>query len=530
MKRGCDRVMQALAGAGVRHIFALSGNQIMPLFDASIEAGIRLYHTRHEAAAVYMAEGYAQLSGGVGVALVTAGAGLGNAIGPLLTARASDTPLLLLSGDSPVARDGQGAFQEMDQVGLTQSATKWSCRVTQADALSQTINEAYRLAASGRPGPIHISLPADVLLAETEVAAQPSRTEPDTPNASMLRDWLSAAQRPVLVLGPSLNATRQPGLAVALEQAAGAPVVVMESPRGLKDPALGAMAALFAEADRVLLLGKPLDFTMQFGSCAPDAAWALVHSDPGELHRAAVNRGSRVDISLEADPSEMARALALDDAAQDQRAGQGGETWRRRFQRARLKRAEPQPDNMNIAPDGLCSAVQRFMDELGDPLLVCDGGEFGQWAQAGISARRRIINGVSGAIGGGLCYAMAARVADPKAEIFALMGDGTAGFHFMEFETAVRENLPFVAIIGNDQRWNAEHQIQLREFGSERLHSCALSRARYDLAAEALGGFGALVTSLSELPEAMARALASGKPACINVMIEGAAAPNVALG
>src|SRR6056297_3872911 len=125
MTRGADAVMRALAAQGVRDIFALSGNQIMPLFDASIDAGIRLYHTRHEAAAVYMAEGHAQITGGVGVALVTAGAGLGNAIGPLLTAQASDTPLLLLSGDSPIGKDGQGAFQEMDQVGLTQSLTKW---------------------------------------------------------------------------------------------------------------------------------------------------------------------------------------------------------------------------------------------------------------------------------------------------------------------------------------------------------------------------------------------------------------------
>ena len=146
--RGADSVMQTLAAAGVRDVFALSGNQIMPLFDASLDAGVRLYHTRHEAAAVYMAEGYAQLSGRLGVALVTAGAGLGNAVGPLLTARASDTPVLLLSGDSPVGKDGQGAFQEMDQVGLTQSLTKWSVRVTRADQLGKVIAEAVPSAIS----------------------------------------------------------------------------------------------------------------------------------------------------------------------------------------------------------------------------------------------------------------------------------------------------------------------------------------------------------------------------------------------
>ncbi len=195
MNRGCDRVMQALAARGVRDIFALSGNQIMPLFDASLEVGIRLYHTRHEAAAVYMAEAYAQLTGQVGVALVTAGAGLGNAIGPLLTARASDSPILLLSGDSPVARDGRGAFQEMDQVALTQSVTKWSVRVTSADELSGVIHQAMRLAASGRPGPVHVSLPADVLTAATDVVAQAEALAPGPVDVKALGAWLIAGQR-----------------------------------------------------------------------------------------------------------------------------------------------------------------------------------------------------------------------------------------------------------------------------------------------------------------------------------------------
>ena len=122
--RGADALVRTLEREGTETIFSLSGNQIMPIFDACLETGLRLVHTRHEAAAGFMAEGHAQISGKVGVALVTAGAGLGNAIAPLLTARSSQTPLLLLSGDSPAGMDGMGTFQEMDQVGLTASATK----------------------------------------------------------------------------------------------------------------------------------------------------------------------------------------------------------------------------------------------------------------------------------------------------------------------------------------------------------------------------------------------------------------------
>ena len=520
MTRGADVVMQTLARQGVKDIFALSGNQIMPLFDASLEAGIRLYHTRHEAASVYMAEGYAQLSRGLGVALVTAGAGLGNALGPLLTARASDTPVLLLSGDSPVGKDGQGAFQEMDQVALTQSLTKWSVRVTRADDLAEVIAKAARIAMQGRAGPVHVSLPADVVMAETSVTEAGNTDAPQEANVATLRDWLDAAQRPLIVLGPALNDTRQPGLASRLERSIGAPVIVMESPRGLKDPSLGAVATVFPDADRVLLLGKPLDFTLQFGAAAPKAGWGVVNADRDEISRARGNCAERLTQIVAADPVDVARALAT--GAPPDRDG----SWRDRVQAACLRRDQTHGQDV-IHPNDISAAVQAVLEQADAPVLVCDGGEFGQWAQAGVTAPRRIINGVSGAIGGGLCYAMAARAADPTATVVAMMGDGTAGFHFAEFETAIRENLPFVAVIGNDLRWNAEHQIQMREFGADRTHGCGLSEARYDEAVRALGGFGAFVTKAEDLPEAMQQAVASGKPACINVMIDGQPAPVV---
>jgi acetolactate synthase-1/2/3 large subunit len=454
------------------------------------------------------------------VALVTAGAGLGNALGPLLTARASDTPVLLLSGDSPVGKDGLGAFQEMDQVALTQSLTKWSVRVTRAADLAEVIDKAVRTAMQGRPGPVHVSLPADVVLVAAETATTISISPPEPTNVADLRDWLGAAQRPMVVFGPSLNATRQPGLAGKLELATGAPVVVMESPRGLNDPSLGAVAQVFADADRVLLLGKPLDFTLQFGAAAPKAGWAVVHADPEELSRARRNCAERLTRSVKADPVDVARGLAFGSASESK-----GD-WLEKVRAACTRRSEAGAGDA-LTSNTLCTAVHAALQDMPNPVLVCDGGEFGQWSQASVSAPRRIINGVSGAIGGGICYAMAARAADPEATVVALMGDGTAGFHLAEFETAVRENLPFVAVIGNDLRWNAEHQIQIREFGEDRVHGCDLSGARYDEVVTALGGFGAYVTDLAEVPAALHAAIASGKPACVNVIIDGTPAPVV---
>jgi acetolactate synthase-1/2/3 large subunit len=157
---------------------------------------------------------------------------------------------------------------------------------------------------------------------------------------------------------------------------------------------------------------------------------------------------------------------------------------------------------------------------------VCDGGEIGQWPQALLTPWRRIVNGPSGAIGASLPFAIAA-CASGAAPVIAVMGDGSFGFHMAELDTAVRYRLPFLAVIGNDATWNAEHQIQLRQYGAERAHGCELLPSRYDLVTEALGGHGALVTAAADLVPALERALASGKPACVNVMIERHAAPSI---
>lgn len=142
-------------------------------------------------------------------------------------------------------------------------------------------------------------------------------------------------------------------------------------------------------------------------------------------------------------------------------------------------------------------------------------------------APRRLINGVSGTIGASLPFAIAAKILNPTGPVVAVLGDGTFGFHMAEFDTAVRYGLPFIAIVGNDARWNAEYQIQLRQYGAERARHCDLLTSRYDRVATALGGYGALVTEADALPEALEAAHASGLPACLNVLIESVPAPMI---
>jgi len=528
--RGADLLIKSLARAGVTRIFSLSGNQIMPVYDACFEEGIEIIHTRHEAAAVYMAEAYAQLTGQIGVAMVTAGTGTANALGPLLTASESDTPVLLLTGDSPVGQDGMGAFQEMQQTPMIAPLVKLTLRPRAAADLGRDAARAIRTALSGRPGPVHISLPFDVVNQDAGDADLPpvrsfarERMMPGEAEVTSTLQALAVAKRPVILCGPSLNATRFDGLA-ALAAAVDAPVIPMESPRGLKDPSLGDIAAVFKQADLIVDLGKRVDFTLSFGHVGPfdeKAAWIVASPDTAQRDQACRNLGARLMLSIAATGQDMAQALIA--------VGQGGQAradWRAEVQTKLAARTAAAGETGRITPTQLCASVQRQIDKAGDAVLICDGGEFGQWAQAATHAPARVINGISGAIGGGLCYGMAARLARPEATVFSLMGDGTAGFHFAEFETAARDGIPFVAVIGNDLRWNAEHQIQMRDYGPDRLIGCQLSDARYDLAAAALGGHGEYVPTLDQLDAALERAVASGKPACVNVLIEGWPAPS----
>lgn len=526
--RGADLLVRTLAEAGVTRIFSLSGNQIMSVYDACLDAGIALVHTRHEAAAVFMAEAWAQLTGGLGVALVTAAPGAANAVGPLFSARRSETPVLLLTGDSPRGQDGMGAFQELDQAAMTAPLAKLSFRARSAAALGEDAARAIRAALSGRPGPVHLALPADALEGDAADAAIPPRAAlapaaagagPEA--ATALRDALADAARPLILAGPVLSATRGGDLLARLSAALDAPALALESPRGLRDPALGGFAGALAEADLVVSLGKPVDFMTGFGAGA--ARWIVADPEAAERDRAHRALGARLALTLEAEPRALARSLAVGAHA----GGAGRRDWRESVaERIAARAPAPPAPPGRIGSADLAAAVARRVAAAPGAVFVSDGGEIGQWAQAGVAcAAARVINGPAGAIGAALPQAIAAAMARPGTPVWAVSGDGAAGFHLAEFETAVREGAAFVLVIGADGRWNAEHQIQLRAYGADRLVGCGLGPARYDRAAAALGGHGEYAASPDDLEAALDRAAASGGPACVHVEIEGAAAP-----
>ncbi len=540
--RGADILSRALVRAGTRNIFSLSGNQIMPVYDAAIDAKLKIVHVRHEGAAVHMADAWGRLNGEPGIALVTGGPGHANAIGALYTALAADSPLVLLSGHAPLAQLGMDAFQEMRQADLAEPIVKAAWTAQSARALGPDIARAIRIARSGRPGPVHLSLPFDVLEARVpeQEAALPDAadfTSPATALSSVAAQAILAqiaqARRPLIIAGPAMAGQRGQAARSALARASGVPVLCMESPRGVNDPGLGAVAEVLAEADLVVLIGKKLDFTLRFGrtpAFADACRFIQIDPDPLALERAARACGNPERIVLSALADSFAAIAQLTICAANTVARDAG--WSAEVEAASQYRPPAWDTASNGAqgplhPAEVGRAVQRVIDTAAESVLVVDGGEFGQWSQACVNAPCRLINGPAGSIGAAIPFALAAKLARPEATVVAMLGDGTFGFHMAEFDTAVRHMLPIVAVIGNDQCWNAEHQIQLNSYGPGRAIGCELLPTRYDQAVTALGGHGEFVTGSDDLAAALKRALNAQKPACVNVLVERLAAPNV---
>jgi acetolactate synthase I/II/III large subunit len=533
--RGADLVARTLAAAGVKQLFSLSGNHIMPLYDAALDARLAITHTRHEGAAVHMADAWGRLTGEPGIAVLTGGPGHANGIGALFTALESESPMVMISGHAPLSELGRGSFQEMAQADMAAPVVKASWTSSSAETLGEDIVRALRVATAGRPGPVHLSVPFDLLEAKSNAAipAAPFRGPAQTLGAAAadaVLALIAEAERPLVLTGAVMANGRSGGIRERLAEALGVPVICMESPRGLNDPAQGALADVVSRADVIVLLGKQPDFTLRFGqppAIAASCRIAIIDPDASALERALRVLGAeRVALATLADSAAAAARMV-------ERALPGkARAWVEEVEAA-LRRRPPEWEKIVTRADGpvhpveLGRAVQRFIEGAGESVLVSDGGEFGQWAQACVSAPTRIINGQGGSIGSAIPFALAAKIARPNAQVVAMTGDGAGGFHLLEMDTAVRAGLPLVVVTGNDACWNAEHQIQLRTYGKARAQGCELLPTRYDRVALALGGHGEFVNRTADLPDALTRAAASGKPALVNVMIERLPAPTV---
>ncbi len=533
-------VARMLAKEGVKTVFTLSGLHVAPIYAGCVEEGIRIVDTRHEQAAAHAADAWARLTRGAGVAIVTAGPGVTDAVTGVANAFAANSPLVLLGGAAPTFNQGRGSLQEMPQVPIFSSITKWADRIPSPDLVPSFLAKAFRVARSGRPGPVFLEIPWDVLsngadaaLAEAQTGYRTDARLPGDP--AKLEEavaLLARAERPAIVGGSSIW---WDGAVEALERFAtrsGIPVYLNGMGRGCLPPDhpssfhLSRKDAL-SGSDVVLVVGTPLDFRMGYGTeptFAPGARVIQVDVDPSEI-----GRNRPIDVGIVADARSALEAFA----GAGKLSGSGAAaSWRKVLrqkeeERALRQRSFEESDQRPIHHFRLARAIETVASRAGDPTYVGDGGNVVAVAAKVLRVPRPgrwLDPGPLGTLGVGAPFAIAAKLLAPERPVCVVQGDGSFGLNGMDFETAVRFRLPMVVVVGNDAAWGQILVPQRAMYGEGHAVATRLAPTRYDRVVEALGGKGEHVEDPKDLVPALERAFASGTVYCVDVAIDPEAA------
>ena len=525
--QGGRLVAQAVAAHGVDTVFTLSGGHVMPVYEGCRLEGVRVLDVRHEQAAGHAAEAWGRVRRGCGVALVTAGPGVTGVVTPVANAFAAQTPLVVLGGARPLVQAEQGALQELDQLSLLRPITKWAAACTHTDRIPDLVATAFRHALAQPRGPVYLELPMDVLFADATPDSPPApsrsgaRTLGDPRELLKAADLLAGAERPVVIAGSAIWWDRAHRQLQAFLENGRLPVFLQGSGRGSIAPDhellfANARGAALEAADVVCVVGSPLDFRLRFGRF--DGKLVHVHADPRELGR---NRAP--DAAIVGDAAGVLGILA--DAVKTPCRGDR-EAWLARLREA--ERAWWESHRAEIESEAAPLHHYRLgatLDQVLDPgtVLIGDGGDV-------VAACSRVLRvhrpghwldpGPFGCLGIGPPYALGVKAAWPEKQVVVIAGDGAFGLNGFELDTLVRFGLPAVFVIGNDAGWGEIRIPQRGIYGDEGEIATALAPTRYDRLTEALGGHGEHVERPEELAPALERALGSGQPAVVNVMLD----------
>ncbi len=539
---GSHLIVQALRAEGIEQIFTLAGDHTLHLMDVMAEEGFKFVDTRHEQAAVDMANAWGRITGSPGISMFTS-PGHVNAIPGLALAYHMESPVINITGSAAQNQLGRGiAQQEIDQVGMAKPITKGSWLISDPYRIPEFFARAFRTALAGRRGPVHLTIPVDVQDAEVDM----SRVHFDPPETyrrsgqsmgdpSLVKEaieLLQGAQRPMVLAGNATDSINREDLQRFLEITQ-LPLFTEEIARGLvpdthpycfgfADGRVNLVSRRLEEADVVLLLGKKLDFTISFGGPPTLAADVrIVQVDPS-ADQIGLSRG--VDVGILGDVGAVVKQLAQEAE---------GHRWNEQpiVEELRSTRDDQEQELDSRAapatPLHAMSVHKHLRSLLGEnDCLIFEGSDFSFYGTPyypSLRPRRWFTNSTLGMIGWGVSYGVGAQAALPQSKVVVLTGDGAFGFCGMELDTAVRHNLPVVIVIGNDSVWGIDYHQQVQIFGKS--VATELLPSRYDKMAEALGAHGEYVEEPHQLPGALERALASDKPALVNVRIQANPSP-----
>ena len=525
-------VAQALKRHGTTHLFTLCGGHIQAIYDGCLDEGIRVVDVRHEQTAGHAADGYARVTGRPGVCAVTAGPGVTDVVTAIANAQRAQIPLVCIGGAGPKALCDMGSLQDMDHVALMRSITKWSVQVPETRRIAEYIDAAFRVAQANVPGPVFLEMPLDLLmnmhddaeLPATRPLEAPPRPAGDPRAVAKAAELLQGAQRPCFLVGSQVRwSPVRDRLASVLERF-GAPVFLNGMARGTlphEHPLLFSRSRRFAlaQADVVFVLGTPFDFRVDYGrSPTWNETAKIIQID---LDGAELGRNRRVDGPIHADSGIVLEQLVRE-LGETKPAFADWVSAVRADEDKRLAKMALEIDSNDSPPTPL-----RVCAELGKRLgpndvVIGDGGDFVATAAYVLKLQQPQLwmdPGPLGTLGVGPGYAMAAKLARPDANVVLVYGDGSFGLHGIEFEAMVRQDIPVIALIGNDAGWTQIRRGQVEMYGTERAVATALEYTRYEKIVEACGGRGFWVEKIEELGPALDEAFASKKAACINVKI-----------
>jgi acetolactate synthase-1/2/3 large subunit len=526
-----ELVTHFLKRRGVDRIFGLQGGHIQPIWDHLAQLGVRIVDVRDEGAAVHMAHAHAQLSGGVAIAMATAGPGVTNCVTAMANAYLERVPLLLIGGCPPVPQDDLGPLQGIDHVGILAPVTRQSRTLRVADQIARDLDKAWSIAKGdgGTPGPVYIEIPTDVLrqtvppacvLDEHMVPKSRPRLQPDAGLVARAAEHLRAARRPLVVTG---RGARGAGAALTrLLDASGAVYLDTQESRGLVDGAhasvVGAVRArAMQEADLVLVVGRKLDYQMAYGSPAlfKQARFIRIAGCAEELRD---NRRGEVELLADAGLTlaALAEVLGKPSAALDT-------GWTGALRAEHVKRAAKYAEAMALAPAGrdghmhpnrIFAALRKVLAP--DAITIADGGDLLSFARMGLETKHYLDAGAFGCLGVGTPFAVAAALLHPERQVVAITGDGAFGINAMEIDSAQRHGAKAVFIVSNNAAWNIERLDQEMNYGG-RVVGTTLAWSDYAGMARAFGLHAERVTDPARLEGAIREALANA-PALIDVV------------
>lgn len=534
---------EALGDHGVRTIFTLSGGHITPIYQHLAQSAIRIFDTRHEQAAVFMAEAWGRMTRRPAVAMVTAGPGFTNSLSAVANARFANAPLVLISGCVGIDCIEKLDLQDMRQAPVIEPMVKKALVCHKTERIPEFVDLAFRVAGSGRPGPVYLELPVDVLNASvpagtvkrprTAVVSRPV----DAERAAAVVEMLAQAEKPLVIAGSGAWYSDAGRALVAFIDQTGIPAFTSAAGRGTipdthplcfeSSIPIRPGAALFAcmSADLVVFLGSRMSLYYIFGDLFPKEAKLIqVDIEPEEI-----GRNRTVDLAVVSDVgallAECGRIVAERGLATQltKRYAAWVDALRRADRDGKAQAAADwASEAVPIHPLRLAREIDRFMDRGGD-VVVADGGDTQIWMGITRTARqagRYFDAGLYGCLGVGLPYANAAKLHYPDERVCLIIGDGSVGFNFMEFETAIRKKLPIVVVISNDLGWGMIRHSQELRIGHAIEDGTYIGRVDYHKLVTDLGGKGMLVDQPADIRPALEEAFEAGTAVCVNVMTD----------